>query len=257
MHLVGSKGQNLKCSPGRGNLHGCIVMLYVEKGSEREQCRLLCSLLVFSHFPRYPQSNWALLVLIPRWVGFVCSKTLWVSPWTLLWGWEFLPLSPQPPQVFSVRGFEALFPCSGTLGCVVCLAPQLFLPAYPQVNVGLPSPQDGSPSPLAAALPWVLSTGLPISAPPTGLDQCFFFNSLVVRLPYSLVLWQFWWIFVFKLVVSFFWARRRSVSTYTFILARASVLFILNIPLLLFLLLPLPLFLINLTTGFIFSNIQF
>ena len=29
--------------------------------------------------------------------------------WTLLWGWAFLPL-PQPPQVFSVRGFEALSP---------------------------------------------------------------------------------------------------------------------------------------------------
>ena len=28
---------------------------------------------------------------------------------TLLWGWEFLPL-PQPPQEFSVRSFEALFP---------------------------------------------------------------------------------------------------------------------------------------------------
>ena len=129
-----------------------------------------------------------------------------LRPWgslhrTLLWGWELLPLLPQPPQVFSVRGFEALFPCSGTLGCVVCLAPQLFLPAYPQVNVGLPSPQDGSPSPLAAALPWVLSTGLPISAPPTGLDQCFFFNSLVVRLPYSLIYCQFWLYFVFKFVI--------------------------------------------------------
>ena len=29
---------------------------------------------------------------------------------TLLWGWEFLPL-PQPPQVFSARGFEVFFPC--------------------------------------------------------------------------------------------------------------------------------------------------
>ena len=58
--------------------------------------------------------------------------------WTLLWGWGFL-LPPQPPQVFSVRGFEALFPCAGTLGCVVWLTPQLFLPFYPHANVGLPA----------------------------------------------------------------------------------------------------------------------
>ena len=44
-----------------------------------------------------------------------------------LGGWEFL-LPPQHPQVFSVIGFEALFPHAGTLGCVVCLVPQLFLP---------------------------------------------------------------------------------------------------------------------------------
>ena len=34
---------------------------------------------------------------------------------TLLWGWEFL-LLPQHPQVFTVRDFKALFPCTGTLG---------------------------------------------------------------------------------------------------------------------------------------------
>ena len=28
----------------------------------------------------------------------------------LLWGWEFLPLPPQPPQVFSIRGLRLYFP---------------------------------------------------------------------------------------------------------------------------------------------------
>ena len=56
---------------------------------------------------------------------------------TLLCGWEFL-LLPQLPQVFSVRGFEALFPYTGTLGCAICLAPQLFLLVYPHANVGPP-----------------------------------------------------------------------------------------------------------------------
>ena len=41
---------------------------------------------------------------------------------------------------------------------------------------------------------------LPISAPPTGLDECFF-SSLVVGLPYSLIFCQFWLFFVFKFVV--------------------------------------------------------
>ena len=67
---------------------------------------------------------------------------------TLLWGWEFL-LLPQPPQIFTPRGFEAFFSHSGTLSCPVCLAPQLFLPVYLNANVrppGLPA------SPLLALL---------------------------------------------------------------------------------------------------------
>ena len=44
-------------------------------GGVREGTTLLPSLLgscPFSHFSCYPISNWALLVLIPRWVDFVC-----------------------------------------------------------------------------------------------------------------------------------------------------------------------------------------
>ena len=42
---------------------------------------------------------------------------------------------------------------------------------------------------------------LPVSTPSTSLDECFFFNSLVVRFPYSSIFWQFWLFFVFKFVV--------------------------------------------------------
>ena len=38
-------------------------------GAEREQWRLLHSLLDFSHSLRYPQSNWVPLVLVPEWMG--------------------------------------------------------------------------------------------------------------------------------------------------------------------------------------------
>ena len=140
--------------------------------------------------------------------------------WSLLWGWEFL-LQPEAPQVFSVRGFEALFPWTGTLSCAVYLSPPLFLKVYLHVNVGLPGPP-------ATTLPWVLSTRLPISAPPTGLDECFFFNSLVVRLPYSSIFWQFCLVFVFKFVVVLFLVVRGGTVVYLCLhLGWKSLIFIL------------------------------
>ena len=148
----------------------------------REGTVLLAPLFVgFQSFPNYPQSNWALLVLIPEEVGLYILGPCGSLQWTLLWVWESLPLLPQPPQAFSVRSFEALFLCAGALGCGVCLAPQLFLPVYLHSIVGPPSTEvAASPAPPATALPQVLSIWLPISTPPPGLDECFFFNSLVV-----------------------------------------------------------------------------
>ena len=118
-----------------------------------------------------------------------------------------------PTGVFNQR-FEALFPGAGALGCVVCLAPQLLLLVYPHMDVG-------PPSPLATASLPVLSTWLPapLAAMPTGLDECFFFNSLVVGLPYGSIFCQFWLFFVFKLLSSSCCARRHSVSTSASIVA--------------------------------------
>ena len=83
-----------------------------------------------------------------------------------------------------------VFPYAVMLGCVVCLAPQLFLPVYLQVNVGLPSLP-------ATALLCVLS------AFPTSLNECFFFTSLVVRLPYGLIFWNL--LLFLNWLWSFFW----------------------------------------------------
>ena len=66
-------------------------------------------------------------------------------------------------------------------------------------------PPPVHPGPPAATLLRVLSTRLPISAPPISLDEYFFFNSLVTRLPYSLIFCRFWLFFVFKLLLSLFW----------------------------------------------------
>ena len=67
----------------------------------------------------------------------------------LSFGWEFSQL-PQPPQVFSVRGFEALVPHARTLGCTVHIVPQSFLLVYLHANAGPPGPP-------AAALLHILS----------------------------------------------------------------------------------------------------
>ena len=137
-----------------------------------------------------------------------------------MWGWEFL-LLPQPPQVFSVRGFEALFSRTGTLGCEVCLVLQLFFLVYPHTDVGPPAPPAASLALVHQLLPCCKFSPppLPISAPPTSLDECFFFNTLVVGLPYSMIFWQFWLFFVFKFVVVLLvvWGSK-AISTYASIL---------------------------------------
>ena len=122
---------------------------------------------------------------------------------------------------------EALFPQAGALGCVVCFAPLPFLPVYLGANVGpqgllavaLPAPfvPQSTTSLDPATLPRVLCSQLPISAPPTGLDECFFFISLVVRLPYSLIFCQFWLFFVFKLLLSFFWLCEEVQCVYLYL----------------------------------------
>ena len=57
-----------------------------------------------------------------------------------------------------------------------------------------------STSRLLAASPLCLAAHLCPSYCP---EECFFFNSLVVGLPYSLIFWQFWLFFAFKFVVLF------------------------------------------------------
>ena len=138
--------------------------------------------------------------------GWVCvhSRTLWVSP-TI--SGEFVTLGVSPTAASTPTGVFSqsltLLPCTGPLACVVCLAPQLFFPVYPQANVGPPSPQSatstGPTSCHLAASPLCLGC-LSLPLLPVWMNVSSF-NSLVVRLPYSLIFWQFWLFFVFKFVV--------------------------------------------------------
>ena len=82
-------------------------------------------------------------------------------------------------------------------------------------SLACPIPQSATLLGLpAATLPRVLSARLPISAPPTGMDECFFFISLVVGFPYSSIFYPFWLFFVFKLPLSFFWLFREAQCVY-------------------------------------------
>ena len=77
-------------------------------GAEREQWCPLPSPPDFSLSLRYPQSNWAPLVLVPEWVGL---RTL-QAPVGLSndLSCESLLLLPQPPRAFSIRGLRRYFP---------------------------------------------------------------------------------------------------------------------------------------------------
>ena len=132
--------------------------------------------------------------------------------------WETGSFFPcyNPHRFLQPEVLRLYFPSAGTLSCMVCLAPQLFFPVFIHTWMW--------DCPVRQPLPGCVTSSpqLPVSAPPTGLDECFFFNSLVVRLPHNLIFWQFWLFFVLKLIVIFLFGcgRRWSISTYASILAR-------------------------------------
>ena len=149
--------------------------------------------------------------------GWACahSRPLWVSPTTSPVRLGVSPAAAQTPTGAFNQRFEALFPHAGALGCVVCFPPPPFLSVYLCANAGpWGLPAVAWPAPFHNPQPrWVWQPPpccdssppwLPISTPPTGLDECVFFISLVVGLPYSSIFCEFWLFFVFKLLFSFF-----------------------------------------------------
>ena len=136
------------------------------------------------------------------------------------------PATSIPTDFFSQRFWGLLFLCwnSGlcNLSCPPVVPPDLFAhkcgiahsaSCHLTWSPGLPG--SAHPCHPAAALLWVPSTWLPVSAPPTGLDECFLFNSLVVRLPYGLIFWRFW-LFLFLKLLSFFWLCEEAQRIYLF-----------------------------------------
>ena len=130
----------------------------------------------------------------------------------LLWGLEVL--LPHPPTGF-IRGFEALFPHTATLG-YVCLAAQLFLPVYSHANVGPPTP------PATALLAQDLQPHL---APSPFHSSCPSLPLLLVWMNVSLAPWlsdfHTVWLsgiysyFLFlNLLLSFFWLCKKVKCMY-------------------------------------------
>ena len=156
--------------------------------------------------------------------GWACShsRPLWVSPTNSPLRLGVSPAAASTPMSVYNQGFEAYFPMLEPWVAWSVSLPPLFLPVYLCANVGPQGlPATTSWGLLTAAWPalfhnpplhWVRQPlpccksslpQLPFPPPPPGLDECFFFISLVVGLPYSLIFCHFWLFFVFKLLLSF------------------------------------------------------
>ena len=113
--------------------------------------------------------------------------------------------------MFSIRGLRLYFPelepwvawsvllpiCSSWFICTQMWDRLLCQSSPHSVCWPPPAPVCQPPPCRESSLPQ-----LSLSAPPTGLDECFFCISLVVRLLYSWIFWHFWLFFVFKFVVA-------------------------------------------------------
>ena len=174
----------------------------------------------FSHFPCYPQANFTFLVLIPRWGGGVRSRIPWIFPVNSPVRLGVSPPLAQPPQFLPPEVLWRLFPALEPW-----VGPSVWLPSCSSQFIGtyMWDRLVQQPPPCHASSPPQMS----LSAPPLSLDEYFFFNSLVVGLPYSSIFWQLWLVFLFLnwLLSSFGCSRKQSVSTYTSILAGNLLVF--------------------------------
>ena len=150
-------------------------------GGVREGAMLLAWLLsCLKSLSHYPHSNWALLVLIPGWVG-LCMFWDPVGPSNEL-SCEAVSFSHHCNlhKFYSQRFWGFLFLCWNPGLCGLPCS-QFVPPSLSSCKCGTASCHLTLLLPChVSSLPW-----LSISAPPTDLDECFFFNSLVVRLPYN------------------------------------------------------------------------
>ena len=210
MCLSYSKGQRLSYSPGLGKPRGFVGVLYSGDVSEMEQYHLPSFLLVFSHFPA---TNKLGPSGADSWVG---SRTLWVSPVNSPVRLGASPAISTPTGFFSQRfwGFISLHWNLGLQGlsCSPVVPPSFLAHKHGTTTLpdaALPAPVLQLPPCCKSSPPW-----LPILTPPTVLGECFFLNSLVIRLPYNSIFWQFWLFLFLNLLLFFFWFCEEAKYTY-------------------------------------------
>ena len=127
----------------------------------------------------------------PPFIRFICAR---------MWGHRVLPAALPVPfsATLSPALWVYLFANVGPQGLLVVRLPARFVPH--SVSLGSATAIQSSPP------------RLPVSTPPTGLDECLFFICLVLN-PLA-----------FRFSVSSGCARRRSVSTYTAILVLQGII---------------------------------
>ena len=127
-----------------------------------------------------------------------CPPFVWFI-YVRMWGRRVLPTALPAPLSATLSPALSVYLCRtvGPQGLLVLGLPAPFIP------------HSASLGPATATR--VLSTPVPVSAPPTGLDDCLFFISLVSD-PLAV-----------QFSVSSGCARRRSVSTYTAILVLRNI----------------------------------
>ena len=111
------------------------------------------------------------------------------------------------PQVFSVRDLRLYFPAlepwvAQSVSLPSCSSQFICMRVWDLLIYQPPTCCKSSPP------------GCHSPPPSIGLDECFFFNSLVVRLPYSLIFCHFWLYLFLNLLLSFFWLCEEAKSIY-------------------------------------------
>ena len=131
--------------------------MYVGEGSERERCHLLGSCPTLSHFPRYPQANWALLVLIALLGtshGLSCetesfSTAITCTDFYSQMFWDFISLCWKP-GLYHLSHSPVVPPGLSTHKCGTTCSTSHCLPSSSSTALQHPSPSS-------ATLLWVLS----------------------------------------------------------------------------------------------------
>ena len=220
MYLLRCMGLSLRYSPGWGNPCCHIVVLYV--GRSQRGNRAACLVLGgFQSLPLPPTNKLGHSGADSQVGGWVyvlgtCRSFQW-TPVSL----GVSPATDIPTGFYGQRFWGFLFPCWNPGLCDLSRS-TVVPPSLSACKCGTTWPSSHHLAhPVLQGLPCCKSSlsWLPVSTPPTSLNECFFFNSLVVGLPYSSGILSVIFCFQICCCPSLGCARRHSVSTYASILA--------------------------------------